>query len=211
MQGTLRVRGLDAAKPKTWQMVFQGDNPAELDHQADTYRERLGVANVQLEVKFSRNEKAKLTRAVLQRDQHQCRKCAKTVDVQVVSMRHEEYHNPDRLVALCRTCRHARKITLDDPYDEIAVRHWLSNGRTGIKELVEDLQKQYPDNYAEIVKLAGAEGAAEFAENMIILTAFGGNPFLHRGVSPQLVKALEEHGKRDPIPDSFLDSDDDSG
>ncbi len=210
MRGILRVRGLDPAELETWQTVFQGDNPAELDHQADTYRERLGVANVQLEVKLSRNEKAKLTRAVLQRDQHQCRKCGKTVDVQVVSMRHEEHHNPDKLVALCRVCRHARKIILDDPYVEIAVRNWLGNGRTGIEELVEDFQKQYPDKYAEIVKLAGAEGAAEFAENMILLTAFGGNPFLNRGVSPQLVKALEEHSKRDPIPDSFLDSEDDS-
>ena len=211
MQGILRVRGLDAAEPESWQIVFEGDDPAELDHQVDTYRERLGLANVQVDVKLARGEKAKLTRAVLQRDKHQCRKCGKTVDVQVVSMRHEEYHNPDKLIALCRVCRHARKITLDDPYDEIAVRNWLGNGRTGIEELVDDFRAQYPDAYAEMVRLAGVEGAAEFAENMLMLTTFGGNPFLNRSLSPQLGKALEEHSKRDPIPDSFLNTDEDSG
>jgi hypothetical protein len=210
MQGKLQVRGLNPKQLQKWRVVLATDDPAKLDREADQYRKRCGKVNVQLSAILTRSEKTQLTRSVLERDKRKCRKCGNTVDVQVVSLRYEEYHNPDKLVTLCRICRHARKILLDEPFDEKVVRRWLHNGRTGIEELVEDYRTKYPSQYAEMVKQAGVEGAADVAEELIMLTYFGGNPHLRKKQSPQFVQALEEHRKRDPIPDAFLETDEGS-
>jgi len=205
MQGKLRVRGLNAKKPQSWQIVSQGDDPVQLDRAVDKYRKRLGAANVRLDVKLERGEKAQLTRSVLERDQRRCRKCGSTVDVQVVSLRHNEYHNPEKRVTLCRACRHARWIVLENPYDEKKAAVWLSNGRSGIAELAELFRKSYPDAYAEMQKALGTEGASEFTENAIMETMFGVNPFLKKRLSPKLVKVFQERVKDSTVPDAFKD------
>jgi len=211
MQGKLQVRGLNPKQPQKWRVVLITDDPAKLDNEADLYRKRYGKVNVQLSAILTRSEKTQLTRSILERDKRKCRKCGNTVDVQAVSLRYEEYHNPNKLVTLCRICRHARKVLLDEPFDEKIVRRWLRNGHTGIEELVDDYRAKYPRQYAEIVKQAGVEGAAEVVERLIMRTYFGGNPHLRKKQSPQFVQALEEHRKRDPIPDAFLETDKDSG
>jgi 5-methylcytosine-specific restriction endonuclease McrA len=210
MQGKLQVRGLDPKQPYEWQVVLETDDPSELDRHAERYRAECGAVNVRLEAILARGEKAKLTRSVLERDKHQCRKCGKTVDVQVVSLRHQEYHNPDKLVTLCRVCRHARKIVLENPYDETATREWLNNGRTGLEEMVDAFRQEYPDAYAEIMRRAGVEGAADALAEEILLVYFGGNPRVGKQWSPHLVNALKEHQQRDPIPDAFRETDESS-
>jgi hypothetical protein len=211
MQGKLQVRGLTPKQPHKWRVVLATDDPAKLDNEADLHRKRYGKINVQLSAILTRNEKAQLTRSVLGRDKRKCRKCGNTVDVQVVSLRYEEYHNPDKLVTLCRICRHARKILLDEPFDEKAVRQWLRNGRTGVQDLADKFRREYPLQYAEMVKRAGVEGAGDRIEELIVKTYFGDNPFVGRKRSPQLGKAIEEHTKRDAVPAAFLEMDEGSG
>lgn len=210
MQGKLQVRGLNPKQLQQWRVVLTTDDPSKLDSEADRYRKRCGKVNVQLSAILNRSEKTKLTRSVLERDKRKCRKCESTIDVQVVSLRYEEYHNPNKLVTLCRICRHARKILLDEPFDEKAVRQWLRNGHTGIEELANDFRQKYPTQYAEMVKRAGIEGAGDRIEELITKTYFGGNPFLSIKQSPQLGKAIEEQTKRDPIPEAFLKTDENS-
>jgi len=210
MQGKLQVRGLNPKQPHKWRVVLTTDDPAKLDNDADKYRKHYEKVNVQLSAIFTRSEKTQLTRSVLERDKRKCRKCGNTVDVYVVSLRYEEYHNPDKLVTLCRICRHARKVILEEPFDEKAVRQWLRNGRTGVHELADKFRREYPLQYAEMVKRAGVEGAGDRIEELIVKTYFGNNPFVGRKQSPQLGKAMEEQTKRDPVPDAFLSTDGDS-
>jgi hypothetical protein len=211
MQGKLQVRGLNPKQPQKWRVVLTTGDPAKLDNEADLYRKRYGKVNVQLSAILTRSEKAQLTRSVLEHDARKCRKCGNTVDVQVVSLRYEEYHNPDKLVTLCRMCRHARKILLEEPFDEKAVRRWLRNRRTGVQELADKFRQEYPLQYAEMVKRAGVEGAGDRIEELVVKTYFGDNPFIGRKRSPQLGKAMEEQTKRDPIPDAFVEMDKSSG
>lgn len=210
MQGKLQVRGLNPKQLQQWRIVLTTNNPSKLDSEADQYRKRYGRANVQLSAVLTPVEKTQLTRSVLERDKRKCRKCGSTIDMAVVSMRFQEYHNPNKLVTLCRVCRHARKTILDEPFDEKAVRQWLRNGKTGIEELADEFRQKYPAQYAEMVKLAGVEGAGDRLEELIVKTYFGNNPFLSKKRSPQLSKAMEEQTKRDPIPEAFLKSDEDS-
>ena len=210
MQGTMRVRGLNAAEPESWAIVFQGDDPAQLDRTADEYRQRLGVANVLLQVKLSRGEKAQLTRSVLERDRRKCCKCGSAVNVQVDSFRLGEYHNPDKLVTLCRVCRHARNILLDKPWNEDTVRRWIADGRSAIEELVVRFREQHPDTYTEMQRQLGVEGAADDMERHIIQTMFGANPFRRQPLSPDVFKAFEERAQEDRVPDAFLEEDTDS-
>lgn len=205
MQLKLRVRGTNPKQPHKWSTVLETQDPIELDREADRMRRRYGNPDVQIEVTLSRGEKTRLTRAVLNRDQRQCHKCGSAVDLKVVSLRYDEYHNPDKLVTLCRACRHARGVILEEPYNEKIVAKWLSNGRTGIAELAEHFRNEYPDAYAEMRKALGTEGAAEFAENAIMETMFGANPFLGKPLSPKLVKVLQERVKGSTVPDAFKD------
>lgn len=129
MQGKLQVRSVNPHQPDEWQLVLTAADPTELDLQADSYRAVYDAINVQLGAKLTRGEKARLTRSVLARDERRCRKCSNTVDAQVVSSRYQEYHNPDKLITLCRICRRARNIILEDPYDETATRDYATRRR----------------------------------------------------------------------------------
>lgn len=210
MHGTLQVCGVNPHQPDEWQLVLTTSDPTELDRQAaNRYRAEYGAVKVHLDVAFARGEKARLTRSVLARDQRRCRKCGNTVDARVVSLHYKEYHNPDKLVTLCRICRHARKIILDDPYDETATHDWLNNGCTGSEELVDAFCREYSNAYAEISRRAGVEGAAGVMPEKILLIYFGNLPTGGHW-SPLLLAAFQEHRERDPIPDVFRETNENS-
>ncbi len=210
MQGEIKVRGLAPEKPYEWSAALESEDPVQLDTEADRLREQCGVHRVQLKVSLARGEKAKLTRAVLQRDQRKCRKCGSTLDVQVVELRYREYHNAAHLVTLCRSCRHARSILLEHPYDEAVVWTWIANGRRGIDELVDKLRTDEPERYQSLVDAMGVDGAAEFLADKLTETMFGANPLRGRRPSPHLMDVLYERGKDANVPDVFTEDETDA-
>lgn len=211
MRGKLSIRGIDASKPDDWTVVLETEDPSQFDREVDHYR-MMGYAlgHIQRDVTLTRSEKARLTQSVLKRDKHQCLKCGSAVDVKAVSIRHDEYHNADKLVTLCRICRHARKMILDKPYEESIVRAWLENGRTGMQELLDQFREERPDAFAEFKKQFGVDGAIEYIERQLIQMSFGASPLIKKRFSPKIFRALDEHTKDDRIPDAFLAVDTDS-
>ena len=210
MQGTIRIRKNARQAGETWRTVFTTSDPLELDREADRHRRIHSDENVQVLVSQTRAEKTQLTRAVLKREGRRCYKCGSTVDVKVVSIRYQEYHNPEQLTTLCRACRHAR-WRLEQPYEETVVRAWLTNGKSGVRELAEHFRSEYPERAALLIKQLGVEGANELIENQILETMFGANPAAGKALSPRIKDLFKERVQDSQIPDVFSESEDDSG
>ena len=185
--------------------------PKEIDAEADRLRAKDHVPIVR--VTMTGSERRAINNAVRERDGRRCRKCGSRVDAQIVNMIYDEWHNPERLVLLCRPCRRARPTRFGgipgrEGWTLGQCWEWVLNGQSGLDERA--------DRYLSDPKVIQAIRAAdtrpqalqESIKRWLLESDFGLHPetdWSQHGPSPHAEAALREffHGQAEPMPDAM--------
>ena len=182
---------------------------SDIDRVADDLRQK--GKHPSIYVTMSRKERRSLSTSVRERDGHRCRKCGSTVDVKIVEMRHDEQHNPDHLVCLCRPCRRARPAEFGFSMPVADCWEWVLNGRSGLDERVERYLAD--PRIVPAVTLLGMqpEELRKVFEHWLLESDFGLNPMTDwskRGPSPHAEAAFREHfhGQEVTVPDAIAEA-----
>ncbi|MBN1937425.1 MAG: hypothetical protein JW934_22400 [Anaerolineae bacterium] len=185
--------------------------PGEVDAEADRLRAAGDVPIVH--VTLTGSEHRAINQAVRERDGRRCRKCGSRVDVQIANMIYDEWHNPDRMVLLCRPCRRARPPTFGDTpgfggWTPEQCWEWVLNGQSGLDERADRFLSDPQIARAVTASSARKEEFREMIQRWLLESDFGLHPetdWSQHGLSPYAEAALREffHGQTEPMPDAM--------
>ncbi len=185
--------------------------PDEIDAEADRLRAAGDIPIVR--VTLAKSERRMVNQTVRERDGRRCRKCGSRVDAQIVNMIYDEWHNPERMVLLCRPCRRARPLEFcgvpgRGGWTPQQCWDWVLNGQSGLDERAG--QYLSDPRVIQAVREAGAQLQAfkETVKRWLLESDFGLHPetdWSQHGPSPHAEAALREffHGQTEPLPDEM--------